>query len=163
MVLITAATKGEVLYPLILAKDATEGQGNPGFAPSDCQEPSIFQKALVTGKLLICTYGFNYIFGGSTLQQLVKTVEAVGAAGVVLVVESDGSGSKFDPVPLRIPAIALLSFADSAVLLLPQLFHAGLFRCLIFERLSCYFQPVVLSATLRWRNINESVQKESDD
>lgn len=108
------ATKGEVLYPLILAKDATEGQGNPGFAPSDCQEPSIFQKALVTGKLLICTYGFNYIFGGSTLQQLVKTVEAVGAAGVVLVVESDGSGSKFDPVPLRIPAIALLSFADSA-------------------------------------------------
>lgn len=43
------------------------------------------------------------------------TVEAVGAAGVVLVVDSDGSGSKFDPVPLRVPAIALLTTADSTV------------------------------------------------
>lgn len=112
-----AATKGEGLYPLILAQDATlPGQTDPLFTPSDCQEPSLFNKAVIRGKLLICTYGFSYIFGGSTLQQLVKTVEAVGAVGVVLVVDSDGSGSKFDPVPLRIPAIALLTTTDSTVI-----------------------------------------------
>ena len=114
--MITAATKGEGLYPLVLAQDATvPGQSNPLFSPSDCQEPSLFNKVVVSGKVLICTYGFSYVFGGSTLQQLVKTVEAVGASGVVLVVDSDGSGSKFDPVPLRIPAIALLTTGDSSV------------------------------------------------
>lgn len=102
---------------MVLAADATQGQGSPLFSPSDCQEPSLFNRAVVSGSLLICTYGFSYIFGGSTLQQLVKTIEAVGAAGVVLIVDSDGPGSKFDPVPLRVPAIGLLNLADSTALL----------------------------------------------
>lgn len=117
-----AATAGVGLYPMILADDAVQGQGNPLFTPGDCQEPSLFNKALVAGKVLICTYSYNYIYGGSTLQQLVTTIRTVKAAGVVLVVDGDSVGSKFDPVPLIVPAIVVTSYSDSTVCFIPSLF-----------------------------------------
>ncbi|CAK9232143.1 unnamed protein product [Sphagnum troendelagicum] len=48
-----------------------QGQGNPLYTLSDCQLASLFNKLLVQGKLLICTYSFNFIFGGASMQQVV--------------------------------------------------------------------------------------------
>ncbi|CAM6038984.1 unnamed protein product [Sphagnum compactum] len=110
-------TRGDRLYGMVLANDAVMGETNALYTPSDCQEPSLFDPALVHNRLLVCTYSFNFIFGGSTMQQVVNTVQALGGAGFIMVVESDIAGSKFDPIPLPIPAIVLTVTSDSQVLL----------------------------------------------
>jgi hypothetical protein len=110
---VTAPTKGPLLYDMILAQDAVQGAGNPLYSPSDCQLPSLFNKLLVQGKLMICTFSFNFIFGGASMQQVVTTLEALGAAGLVMVVESDVAGSKFDPIPLTIPGIVIIDAMNS--------------------------------------------------
>lgn len=97
-------TAGVGLYPLIMAQDAVV-RTDPTQSPGDCQAASLYNRNLVRGKIIICTYSFDYVFGGSTLQQLVKTVQTIGAAGVILVVDSDTSGGKFDPIPISVPFI----------------------------------------------------------
>ncbi|KAH9553405.1 hypothetical protein CY35_08G007200 [Sphagnum magellanicum] len=69
--LLAPPTKGPFLYNLISANDATQGPGNPLYTPSDCQLASLFNKLLVQGKLMICTYSFNFIFGGASMRQVV--------------------------------------------------------------------------------------------
>jgi len=115
--LLAPPTKGPIFYDLILANDAVQGEGNPLYSPSDCQVPSIFNKPLVQGKLLICIYSFNFLFGGASMQQVVTTLEALGAAGLVMVVESDSAGSMFTPIPLTIPGIVLVDAMHSEALL----------------------------------------------
>ncbi len=110
-----APTRGDRLYGMVLANDAVMGETNALYTPSDCQEPSLFDPALVHNRLLVCTYSFNFIFGGSTMQEVVNTVRALGGAGFIMVVESDIAGSKFDPIPLPIPAIVLTVTSDSQV------------------------------------------------
>ncbi len=84
-----APTKGPIFYDLILANDA------------------------VQGKLLICIFSFNFVFGGASMQQVVTTLEALGAAGLVMVVESDSAGSMFTPIPLTMPGIVLVDAMHS--------------------------------------------------
>ncbi|CAM6049035.1 unnamed protein product [Sphagnum compactum] len=115
--LLAPPTKGPLLYDMILAQDAVQGAGNPLYSPSDCQLPSLFSKLLVQGKLMICTFSFNFIFGGASMQQVVTTLKALGAAGLVMVVESDVAGSKFDPIPLTIPGIVIIDAMNSEILL----------------------------------------------
>ncbi|KAG0587327.1 hypothetical protein KC19_2G156500 [Ceratodon purpureus] len=114
---IAPPTAGVPLYPMILAQDAVAGKGDPALSPSDCQSPQLYNKALVRGKILICTYSFDYVFGGSTMQQLEKTIKTLGAAGVAMVVDSDTSGGKFEPIPLSIPAIVFPNSVDSQTVL----------------------------------------------
>ncbi len=49
------------------------------------------------------------------MQQVVSTLEALGAAGLVMVVESDVAGSKFDPIPFTIPGIVIIDAMNSEV------------------------------------------------
>jgi hypothetical protein len=106
---------------MVLAQDAVAGKGDPSLSPSDCQAPQLYNKALVRGKILICTYSFDYVFGGSTMQQLVITIKTLGAAGVAMVVDSDTSGGKFEPIPLAIPVIVFPTSVDSQVRFSPLL------------------------------------------
>lgn len=115
MLTFTAPTAGVALYPMLLAQDAVAGKGDPALSPSDCQAPQLYNKVLVRGKILICTYSFDYVFGGSTMQQLEKTIKTLGAAGVAMVVDSDTSGGKFEPIPLSVPVIVFPNAVDSQV------------------------------------------------
>ncbi len=109
-----APTPGLGVYDMILADDAVvTGKRNPLFTPADCQVPSLFNKVLVRGKLMICTYSFNFVFGGASMQTVVTTLQALGAVGVVMMVDSDSSGQQYSPIPLPIPAIVLVSYANS--------------------------------------------------
>jgi hypothetical protein len=90
-----------------------QGQGNPLYTPTDCQLASLFNKLLVQKKLMICTYSFNFIFGGASMQQVVNTLEALGAVGLVMVVESDVAGSKFHPIPFTMPGIVIIDAMNS--------------------------------------------------
>jgi hypothetical protein len=47
------------------------------------------------------------------MQQVVTTLKALGAAGLVMVVESDVAGSKFDPIPVTIPGIVIIDAMNS--------------------------------------------------
>ncbi len=47
------------------------------------------------------------------MQQVVSTLEALGAAGLVMVVESDVAGSKFDPIPFTMPGIVIIDAINS--------------------------------------------------
>ncbi len=144
----TAPTRGDRLYGMVLANDAVMGETNALYTPSDCQEPSLFDPALVHNRLLVCTYSFNFIFGGSTMQQVVNTVRALGGAGFIMVVESDIAGSKFDPIPLPIPAIVLTVTSDSQVwfscpvmpfvVSLPAHAFHHVLGCVIMESLSLF-------------------------
>ena len=49
------------------------------------------------------------------MQQLEKTIKTLGAAGVVMVVDSDTSGGKFEPIPLSISCIVFPNSVDSQV------------------------------------------------
>jgi hypothetical protein len=62
---------------------------------------------------MICTYSFNFVFGGASMQTVVTTLQALGAVGVVMMVDSDSSGQQYSPIPLPIPAIVLVSYANS--------------------------------------------------
>ncbi len=47
------------------------------------------------------------------MQTVVTTLQALGAVGVVMMVDSDSSGQQYSPIPLPIPAIVLVSYANS--------------------------------------------------
>ncbi|KAJ7269441.1 hypothetical protein O6H91_Y398200 [Diphasiastrum complanatum] len=111
------STSGSTLYNLILAKDAVGSQSDLFFSPNDCQDPTLFDKKIVQGNILICTYSFSFIFGGATINQVAVTVQNVSAVGFILVVESDLAGSKFDPIPISVPGIVLTTLEDSSNLL----------------------------------------------
>ncbi|KAG0568710.1 hypothetical protein M758_6G037400 [Ceratodon purpureus] len=111
------ATKGAYLYPLILADDAVAGKGDPALTPSSCQAASLYNRLLVRGKILICTFSFDFVYGGATMQQLAKTVKTLGAAGVAMMVDSDNAGGKYEVIPLSVPFIIFPSSASSNTLL----------------------------------------------
>lgn len=100
---------------MVLAPDAVTGPVNPVYDPSDCQDSSSFDQSMISGNILICTYSFNFIYGGSTIKRVEETASNLSAAGFVMVVQSDTAGSRFDPIPISIPGIIITSQTDSQV------------------------------------------------
>jgi hypothetical protein len=111
-----AGTQGEGLYDLILAEDAAAANAaNPRLAPT-CQQPAAFDKSLVEGKILMCTYSFAFVYGGATVRQVVETARSLGAAGFILFARAELPGSKFSPAPFAVPGIVVTDVADATVL-----------------------------------------------
>jgi subtilisin family serine protease len=111
------STPGEGFQTLVWADDAALGLTNPLSSPSDCQDPTILNASLLQGKILICTYSFDFAFGSASLQQVVGTVQTLGAVGFIMVVQSDLGPNKLDPIPFVVPAIVLTSLQDSQSLM----------------------------------------------
>ncbi|KAL2622334.1 hypothetical protein R1flu_002539 [Riccia fluitans] len=110
-------TPGNVPVKMVLAQDAVTGPRNPIFDPSDCQDSASLDRTMVEGKILICTYSFNFVYGGSTIKRVEETVRNLSAVGFVMVVESDTAGSRFDPIPITVPSIVITSQNHSQILL----------------------------------------------
>ncbi|CAM6105274.1 unnamed protein product [Calypogeia fissa] len=111
------STPGDQLIKMVLAQDAVVGPPNPIYDPSDCQDSSSFSQAMVSGNILICTYSFNFIYGGSTIKLVEETATNLTAAGFVMVVQSDTAGSRFDPIPITMPGIIITTQNNSQMLL----------------------------------------------
>ena len=60
---------------------------------------------MVRGKLLICSYGLNFIFGTSTLNNVVNTIKTLSAVGVVMITTVDLNGISISNQPFSVPAI----------------------------------------------------------
>lgn len=112
------ATPGDQMYNLVLAEDALSNN-NTGFSfnPSNCQQPGVFNKTLIQGKILMCTYSFSFIYGASTVKRVSDTAKNLSAVGFVLFAKTDLPGNKFNPVPLGMPGIVITDVQDSLSLL----------------------------------------------
>ncbi|KAG6544296.1 hypothetical protein Mapa_014299 [Marchantia paleacea] len=111
------ATPGELMKKMVLAADAVTGPINPIYDPSDCQDSTSLDKSMIAGNILICTYSFNFIYGGSTIKRVEETTKNLSAAGFVMVVQSDTAGSRFNPIPITVPGIIITSQNESQILL----------------------------------------------
>lgn len=101
---------------MILAHDALKRNSSTNPSANGCQKASLFDKLAVQGKLLICTYGVDFIYGDFTIKKAASTVSKLSAVGLVMVLKEDLEGMFNIPMaPLPIPAIFLSAAKDAEV------------------------------------------------
>ncbi|EFJ23728.1 hypothetical protein SELMODRAFT_415166 [Selaginella moellendorffii] len=103
-------------FSLITAADATNGNVSR-ILVDECQDAGNYNRSLVSGRILVCSYSLRYLFGVSTLADAVVAAQALRASGLVFLATPDLDGHSFPPSPIGFPAIIIPSSKDSAVLL----------------------------------------------
>lgn len=98
---------------MVAANDVLLDSSVTKYSPADCQRPEVLNKNLVEGNILLCGYSFNFVVGTASIKKVAETAKALGAAGFVLAVENASPGTKFDPVPVRVPGILITDVSMS--------------------------------------------------
>ncbi|KAI5079743.1 hypothetical protein GOP47_0005222 [Adiantum capillus-veneris] len=115
---LASGTPGNNMHNLILASDALKGDGSTLPDANDCQDPSLFKVDMVQGKVIICSYTIDYIFGGESVNKVVSAVQNLSAVGMVMVVTADFEGELTIPlIPFPIPAIIIPTTEGTKTLL----------------------------------------------
>ncbi|OIV98322.1 hypothetical protein TanjilG_16649 [Lupinus angustifolius] len=83
----------------------------------ECQDANKFNKDLVQGNLLICSYSIRFLLGTSSIKQASETVKNLSAAGVVFYLDPFVIGYQLNPVPIKMPGIIIASANDSKILM----------------------------------------------
>ncbi|KAL5053581.1 hypothetical protein RYX36_034263 [Vicia faba] len=83
----------------------------------ECQDSSKFNKDLVQGNLLMCSYSMRFVLGLSSIKQAVETATNLSAAGVVFPMNPSVNGFQLNPTPMKIPGIIIPFANDSKILL----------------------------------------------
>ncbi|CAL0320204.1 unnamed protein product [Lupinus luteus] len=83
----------------------------------ECQDASKFNKDLVQGNLLICSYSIRFVLGTSTIKQASETAKNLSAAGVVFYMDPFVIEYQLNPVPMKMPGIIIASTNDSKILM----------------------------------------------
>nr|GMD25714.1 subtilisin-like protease SBT2.5 [Ipomoea batatas] len=104
-------------FTMVAANDVVLDSSVAKYNPSDCQRPELLNKNLVEGNILLCGYSFNFVTGTSSIKRVAETARSLGASGFVLAVENAPSGTKFDPVPVRVPGVLITDVKDSMELI----------------------------------------------
>ncbi|XP_023003034.1 subtilisin-like protease SBT2.3 isoform X1 [Cucurbita maxima] len=84
---------------------------------SECQDSSNFDRDLIKGKLLICSYSIRFVLGLSTVKQASQIAKNLSAAGVIFYMDSFVLSFRLNPTPMRVPGIIISSPEDSKILL----------------------------------------------
>ncbi|XP_044479405.1 subtilisin-like protease SBT2.3 isoform X1 [Mangifera indica] len=115
-------------YTLISALHALSDDTTVGddMYVGECQESSNFNKDMVRGKLLICSYSIRFVLGLSTIKQALETAKNLSSVGVVFYMDPFVIGFQLNPTPLRMPGIIIPSPDGSKVLL--QYYNSSLER-----------------------------------
>ncbi|GAV57260.1 Peptidase_S8 domain-containing protein/Inhibitor_I9 domain-containing protein [Cephalotus follicularis] len=92
----------------------------------ECQDSSSFNKDIVQGNLLICSYSIRFVLGLSTIKQALQTAKNLSAVGVVFYMDPFVIGFQLNPTPMKIPGIIIPSPEDSKILL--QYYNSSLER-----------------------------------
>ncbi|XP_055809493.1 subtilisin-like protease SBT2.5 [Solanum dulcamara] len=100
-------------FTMVAANDVLLDSSVTKYSPADCQMPEVLNKNLVEGNILLCGYSFNFVVGTTSIKKVAETAKALGAAGFVLAVENASPGTKFDPVPVRVPGILITDVSMS--------------------------------------------------
>ncbi|KAK9274940.1 hypothetical protein L1049_022196 [Liquidambar formosana] len=112
-------TAGEVLFPIAAAVDVCKTNASPGLLTVDsCQNTESFIPSLVRGKLIICTYTFDFEFEAASIAVVADTIQKVGAAGFIITMDPDMASEqvKGTTVTLRVPGIVLNNMQASLAL-----------------------------------------------
>lgn len=98
------------------AADVSRHNSSIGLLES-CQTPDAFIPSLVRGKLIICTYTFDFEFDSASIVRVAETMNNVGAAGFIMTMDPDvGSEEvKGTTVTLGVPGIVLNNIQASTV------------------------------------------------
>ncbi|KAL6903794.1 hypothetical protein ACP4OV_004607 [Aristida adscensionis] len=114
---ISPPTPGETMYPLAWADDVSNSNSTDGSA--DCQDPKIFIKPLVQGKVIICMFVSSNDFEDDNFAGVINTIQKIGAVGVVVIDRYSGNvDTRYEPTfATAIPSAIVLNSADSRALL----------------------------------------------
>ncbi|CAN1328081.1 Subtilisin-like protease SBT2.2 [Linum perenne] len=93
---------------------------------SECQDSSSFDKEIVQGNVLICSYSVRFVLGVSTIKQALETASNLSAAGVVFCMDPFVLGFQLNPIPMGMPGIIIPTSDDSKILL--QYYNSSLER-----------------------------------
>ncbi|GAB4857707.1 hypothetical protein Ancab_015613 [Ancistrocladus abbreviatus] len=110
-------TPGDTLYQVAAAADVCERNNSIGFLES-CQNAQPFITSLSEGKLIICTYTFDFEYENASIIRVAETMRTVRAAGFIMTMDPDlGSEQvKGTTVTLGVPAIILNNMQASTAL-----------------------------------------------
>ncbi|XP_051144854.1 subtilisin-like protease SBT2.5 [Andrographis paniculata] len=110
-------TAGEVFFPIAAAADVSHQNITAGLVES-CQSANSFIHSLVRGKLIICTYTFDFESEAASISKVAAVIQRIGAAGFILTMDPDiGSEQiKGATVTLRVPGIILNNLESSSAL-----------------------------------------------
>lgn len=113
----SAGTAKDAMYTLVSAihvlnNDTTVADD---LYVGECQDSSRFNRNLVQGNLLICSYSIRFILGISTIQQALETAKNLSAVGLVFYMDPFVLGFQLNPVPMKIPGIIIPSPENSKV------------------------------------------------
>ncbi|KAM2905033.1 hypothetical protein COP2_004686 [Malus domestica] len=126
----------DTMYTLISATHAL----NNGTTVSDdmyvgeCQDSSNFNRDLVRGNLLICSYSIRFVLGISTIHKSLETAKNLSAIGVVFTMDAFVIGFQLNPTPMKLPGIIIPSPEDSKVLL--KYYNLSLERDIMTKRIT---------------------------
>lgn len=81
----------------------------------ECQDYDSFNKDLVGGNLLICSYSIRFVLGLSTIKQALAVAKNLSAKGVVFYMDPYVLGFQINPTPMDMPGIIIPSSEDSKV------------------------------------------------
>ncbi|KAH9720978.1 hypothetical protein KPL70_006249 [Citrus sinensis] len=171
-------TLGRVYYPLAAAADVCHRNVSTGiFSLESCQYPELFIPALVRGKLIICTYSFDFENDDATIATVADNIKKIGAAGFILRMDPDQdfSPNKFKDMALDVPGIILNNMQSSMDLLEYYNSHtiksragqAVVFRArarILDGRRAIYHgqAPVVASYSSRGPDVNNALLQTAD-
>ena len=108
----------------------------------ECQDSCSFDREIVQGNLLICSYSIRFVLGISTIKRALETAKNLSAVGIVFYMDPFVIGFQLNPVPMRMPGIIIPSPEDSKVsytLTTYPIYALSLSLSLYFTKASRYF------------------------
>ncbi|KAI9197999.1 hypothetical protein LWI28_008337 [Acer negundo] len=155
---LASGTGENMMYTLISAVHALNNDttiANDMYV-GECQGSSSFNKDLVQGNLLICSYSIRFVLGLSTIKRTLQTAKNLSAVGVVFYLDPFVIGFQLNPTPLEMPGIIIPSPADSKILL--QYYNSSLERDGVTKKIIRYGAVASISGGLK-ANFSNSAPK----
>ncbi|KAG9128693.1 hypothetical protein Leryth_022926 [Lithospermum erythrorhizon] len=113
----------------------------------ECQDSSKFNRDVVQGNLLICSYSIRFVLGLSTTKQALETANNLSAAGVVFYMDPFILGFQINPIPMTLPGIIVSSSDDSKILL--QYYNSSLERDSVSNKIVKFGAVASISGGIR--------------
>lgn len=105
-----------MFFPVAAAADISQQNVTAGLVES-CQSPDFFIPAFAQGKLIICTYTFDFDSEAASISTVAATIQKIRAAGFILTMDPDNGSEQIKgaTVTLRVPGVILNNMESSSV------------------------------------------------
>lgn len=110
-------TAGDIHYPIAAAADVSLRNATVGIVDS-CTHPEPFIPLLARGKLIICTYTYDFEYEAASIATVADTINKIGAAGFIITLDPDipSERVKGTTVTQQVPGIVLNNMQASSAI-----------------------------------------------